>query len=70
MNKIPRDEIEKLANRAKVNETAVWNFLGTAHFCGSIPNALMNLDMDARLYGWNKETTQAIRDGLLIKTKP
>ena len=67
MNKIPREEIEKLANRAKVNETAVWNFLGTAHYCGSIPNALMNLDMDARLYGWNKETKQAIRDGLLDK---
>lgn len=67
MNKIPREEIEKLANRAKVNETAVWNFLGTAHYCGSIPNALMNLDMDARLYGWNKETKQAIRDGLLNK---
>jgi hypothetical protein len=50
-----------------VNETAVWNFLGTAHYSGNIPNALMNLDMDARLYGWNKETTQAIRDGLLNK---
>jgi hypothetical protein len=67
MNKIPREQIEKLANRARVNETAVWNFLGTAHHCGSIPNALMNLDMDARMYGWNKETKQAIQDGLLNK---
>jgi hypothetical protein len=67
MNKIPKEEIKKLANRSNVNETAVWNFLGTAHFCGNIPNALMNLDMDARIYGWNKETKQAILDGLLNK---
>ena len=67
MNKIPREQIEKLANRARVNETAVWNFLGTAHYCGSIPNALMNLESDAWMYKWNKETTQAIRDGLTNK---
>ena len=65
MDRIPKDKIEKLAARKNVNETAVWNFLGTAHHCGSIPNALMNLDMDARLYGWNAETKQAIKDGLL-----
>ena len=67
MNKIPREKIENLANRARVNETAVWNFLGTAHHCGTIPNALMNLNMDSQLYAWNKETKQAIQDGLLDK---
>lgn len=67
MDRIPKEKIEKLANRTNVKETPVWNFLGTAHHCGSIANALMNLEMDARLYRWNRETVQAIRDGLLDK---
>lgn len=29
MDRIPKDKIEKLAARKNVNETAVWNFLGT-----------------------------------------
>jgi hypothetical protein len=65
MDRIPKDKIEKLAARKNVNKTAVWNFLGTAHHCGTIFNALMNLDMDARRYGWNAETKKAIKDGLL-----
>lgn len=67
MERIPKEIIESLASRDGVRETAVWNFLGTAHHCGTVANALMNLGMDARLYGWNKETVKAIRDGLLGK---
>ena len=67
MDRIPQERIEKLANRPNVKSIPVWNFLGTAHHCGTLPDALMNLDMDARLYRWNKETIQAIKDGLMGK---
>jgi hypothetical protein len=65
MERIPQERIEKLAARKGVKVEAVRNFLGTAHHCGTLPDALMNLNMDARLYGWNQKTINAIRDGLL-----
>lgn len=65
MEKIPTEIIENLASQENVKSIAVWNFLGTAHHCGTVENALANLEMDARLYQWNEETVLAIKEGLL-----
>jgi hypothetical protein len=66
MRKLTKQEIQSLANLPNVKETPVWNFLGTAHHCGTYLNALANLDMDAKLYRWNQETIRAIYNGLRI----
>ncbi len=64
MRPLTNDEIAIFAHVPNASEEAVWNFLGTAHHCGGYLNALANLQMDAELYEWNKETVKAILDGL------
>ena len=59
-------EIEKLASRPKVKRIACENFLMTNHYNQTSFNALGNLDLDAGLYKWNKETINAIRDGIML----
>lgn len=66
MTKLTSEQIKKLVYGPKVNTDAVWNFLGTAHHCGTYYNALANLDMDAKLYKWNKETVRAIYEGIQL----
>lgn len=63
MKPLTHKEIQRFIN-SDVDQDAVWNFLGTAHHCGSYINALCNLEMDAELYRWNKETVKAIMNGL------
>jgi hypothetical protein len=59
------DRIRELASLPNVNEDAVFNFLGTLPNDTTIVDDLMNLDMDTRLYGWNRETYRAIERGIL-----
>lgn len=63
MTKLTAEEIKKF-HKSGINEDAVWNFLCTAHHCGGYINALANLDMDAKLHGWSKQTKDAIYQGL------
>jgi hypothetical protein len=63
MKRLTNEEIRTFIT-PKANEEAVWNFLGTAHYCGGYLNALSNLIMDADLYKWNAATTKAILEGL------
>ncbi len=46
-----------------IKTIAVENFLGTLHDM-TTEDALMNLAMDARSYGWNAATVRAIRLGI------
>jgi hypothetical protein len=66
MTKLTSEQIETFANRPKVRKVAVWNFLGTVHHCGTYFNALSNLDLDEKLYKWNKETVRAIFEGIKL----
>ncbi len=66
MSKRPTNErIKELASLPNVHEDAVFNFLGTLPCHTSQADDLMNLAMDARLYQWTAETTEAIRRGIL-----
>jgi hypothetical protein len=56
-----------LAKYPKAKTTPVWNFVGTATDNGR-DNAL-NLNMDAKLYGWKKDTIEAIKFGLMQLNK-
>ncbi len=65
MSKRPTNErIIQLATSSNVDEDAVINFLGTLPSNTTISDDLMNLIMDAKLYGWNIETIKAISDGI------
>lgn len=56
--------IEQFAGREGVKRRAVENFLLTsAHYPLYI--SASNLQLDARLYGWNRLTVKAIQEGLL-----
>lgn len=65
LRKLSQKEIEKYASRKGVRRVAVENFLMTNDNNPDIMAALMNLDMDIRLYHWNATTACAIRDGIL-----
>ncbi len=66
LRRLTYTEIETLASRPGVRRIAVENFL-----C-SFPTDLepmyqnMNLHDDARAYGWNTQTVQAIKEGLRL----
>lgn len=62
---LTRNELSTLADRPGVKRVAVRNFLGTLEGL-NYEAALMNLDLDARLYHWDYPTRQAIRDGILL----
>jgi len=66
MSKRPTNKrIKELASPPNVDEDAVFNFLGTLPSHTTMADDLMNLAIDARLYQWTEETTQAIRNGIL-----
>ena len=69
MRRLLKEEIGPFASRVNVDQEAVWNFLGTAHHCGTYVNALCNLIMDSELYRWNDETINAIMEGLKLTEK-
>jgi hypothetical protein len=56
--------ISELASRPKVKKTAVLNFLASLNGL-TYQEAVANCELDARSYGWNYETSGAIREGLV-----
>lgn len=60
---LPADRIEKLASKPDVKRIACENFLGTLDGCTK-SEALANLNLDAKLYGWNAATVSAIEEGI------
>lgn len=69
LRKLSLEEIEKLSNRPSVRRIAVENFLMTLTNNPDEYSALANLQMDAKLYKWNKETVKAIKDGIKLACK-
>jgi len=66
MRQLTCEEIEKFSKRPRVRRIAVENFLYTVTNNPNVFDAYMNLDMDARLYRWNRETIKAIKDGIRL----
>jgi len=66
MRELTMEEIEKLATRPGVRKIAVENFLMTVHHNTAVHAALYNLVMDAKLYGWNRATVNAILAGIKL----
>jgi len=67
VRKLSIEEIEVFSGRTGVRRIAVENFLmsmGT-----NDGDALGNLELDTRLYKWDKKTWQAIFDGILQARK-
>ena len=62
-------EIEEiLASHPKAKRLAVENFLMTVHYNDNTTTAFVNLEKDARLYKWNRETVKAIEEGIRRST--
>jgi len=66
MRELTIEEIKKLAARPGVKKVAVENFLMTVHHNTAVHAALYNLAMDAKLYGWNRATVNAILAGIKL----
>ena len=66
MRELTLKEVENFASKPKVRRIAVENFLYTVTNNPNVFGAYMNLDMDARLYRWNRETIKAIKDGIRL----
>jgi len=64
MQKLTSEEIEELANRPNVKKVAVENFL--MDMGEDLIVAMGNLGLDAKYYIWNRQTVQAILDGILV----
>jgi hypothetical protein len=56
--------IEELSSLPNVKSVAVTNFLSTANANPTYEDAVDNAYNDARSYGWNDDTLNAILDGL------
>lgn len=65
LRELTAKEIEEIvASRPKARRLAVESFLMTVHHCESMMVALANLEQDARLYGWDFPTIEAICLGI------
>lgn len=64
MRKLTKKEIERFANMPGVKKIAVENFLMSMG--EDLNNALGNLGLDAKSYRWNKETVNAILEGMWL----
>lgn len=62
MRKLTNDEIQELSNTKNVIKIAVENFLTSMGT--DVVEAMGNLSIDARQYRWNKETINAILEGM------
>jgi len=58
------EKIDELASRPKVKKIVVENFLSSLGGL-TYQEAVGNCEMDAQAYGWNHETSGAIREGIL-----
>jgi len=56
--------IRELSNKKGVKKIAVENFLYTVSANRNIQSALLNLEMDSKMYKWNSATVNAIRTGI------
>ena len=65
--KLPLARIEELASREGVKRTAVENFLGSLDDL-TREEALANLELDVRSYGWSTATGRAIQQGIMEAT--
>lgn len=65
--KLTVKEVEGFASRDGVRRIAVENFLMSMGDSSMV--ALGNLVLDQRLYGWNRQTEEAIRDGISFARK-
>ncbi|HID71577.1 MAG TPA: hypothetical protein EYP29_02385 [Thermoplasmata archaeon] len=65
MRELSLNEIKNLASRPKAKRIAVENFLFSMADL-SEREALYNLVLDARFYGWNLATIKAIKDGIKL----
>jgi ABC-type lipoprotein release transport system permease subunit len=64
------EDIKRIISQAlekypKAKRIAVENFLATSRYY-DYTTQLMNLKLDAKLYGWNADTVKAIRLGLKL----
>lgn len=66
LRKLSLKEIEKFIAKEGVRKIVVENFLLTVHNNPNELAAYINLDMDRKLYNWNAETIQAIKDGIWL----
>lgn len=62
MRKLTNDEIQELSNTKNVRKIAVESFLTSMGT--DVVEAMGNLSIDARQYRWNKETINAILEGM------
>lgn len=62
------EKINELSNRKGVRSIAVQNFLTSLNGL-TYQEAIGNLEIDRRLYGWNIITFSAIREGINIAYK-
>ncbi len=69
MSRITLQEIAELAALPGVSRDAVVNFLSTLDD-QSQGEALANLEIDARAYGWNTQTGRAIQLGIMLRGEP
>ena len=67
MRNLEISEIKKLAGRKGARKIAVENFLGTMGTDEEC--AVVNLEMDRGLYGWDSKTVGAIMDGISKATR-
>jgi hypothetical protein len=67
--RLTHEEIDKLASGPKVRRIAVENFLGTLPLGIGEEGNMINLDSDARSYGWNSQTRRAIERGIRLAFK-
>ena len=58
------NRITELATQEGVKRTAVENFLSTLDGM-TYPEAVGNCEIDKKSYGWNHETSGAIREGIV-----
>ena len=64
MRKLTNKEIEEFANRPGAKKIAVEKFLMSMG--EDLTNAMGNLGLDAKSYKWNRETINAVLEGMLL----
>ena len=63
---LTNDKIIELAKKPGVKQIAVENFLITVDHNIDKMSAELNLEMDAKSYGWNQATISAIKEGIRL----
>lgn len=64
MRKLKLEEIKTFANRPNVNKETVTNFLNGMDT--DLHEAIEDFGISAKSYGWDKQTMQAILDGIWL----